>query len=594
MAKVDELIVEIKGDIKDLTKKLEEATKKTSESSEKMSGSFNKATSALGSVKLAMGAFAGAAAAVTAAAGGVAIAMNKVADIVSESNLGKKIRINTERFQELSFAAKTVGIDSEGLADAIKDLSVKITDTAKYGGALTDALDGIGLEAKDLAQLSPEEQFLAFADAIKDANAAAGDFAADEVNDAMYQMLPLLRQGSEGMEELAMKARRLGVVISSDEMKGFEQLNQTYIEVKASMAGVVNAMLVGLQPALEGVMELAKGVNEELARLNRTAEDQAYIVDASIEPMHKLKKALEEEHASLQRIVKSMLAVNEQDEGFQENLRATQARAREVAAALNDVNTKLEELNALGPMQGPEGKPKEQDQGLLEKSILENQPSTTVPEQGMLESEIERAQDFYEQLELAEAESLERRKILEQQYLQESIEADKAAKEAKKQLDEQLAKDKMKIQKGMLKNLSSLMNTESRKMFEVGKAASIAMATKDMYESAQSSYKFGSSIGGPPVGAAFAATAVAAGLNNINNIRNTKFGSAGAGAASTGGAAGAGFAGGGGQQTETIERTDVIVNLVGDNFGGDGVVNLIDRLNDAVGDGATLRATQLG
>lgn len=594
MAKVDELIVEIKGDIKDLTKKLEEATKKTSESSEKMSGSFTKTTNALGSVKLAMGAFAGAAATVTAAAGGVAIAMNKVADIVSESNLGKKIRVSAERFQELSFAAKTVGIDSEGLADAIKDLSVKITDTAKYGGALTDALEGIGLEAKDLAQLSPEEQFLAFADAIKDANAAAGDFAADEVNDAMYQMLPLLRQGSEGMEELAMKARRLGVVISSDEMKGFEALNQTYIELKASMAGVVNAMLVGLQPALEGVMKLAKGVNEELARLNRTEEDQAYITEKSIEPMHKLKAALEEEHASLQRIVKSMLAVNEQDEGFQENLKATQARAREVALALDDVNTKLEELNALGPLQGPEGKPKDQDQGLLEKAILENQPTTTVPEQGILESEIERAQDFYEQLELAEAESLERRRILEQQYLQESIEADKAAKEAQKKLDEQMAKDRVKLQKGMLKDLASLMNTESRKMFEVGKVAAIANATMSMFESAQDSYKFGAKIGGPPVGAAFAATAVAAGLNNINNIRNTKFGSAGAGAASTGGAAGAGFAGGGGQQTEVVERTDVNISLVGDNFGGDGVVNLIDRLNDAVGDGATLRATQLG
>ncbi len=56
----------------------------------------------------------------------------------------------------------------------------------------------------------------------------------------------------------------------------------------------------------------------------------------------------------------------------------------------------------------------------------------------------------------------------------------------------------------LLGQMSSMMSSESKVLFNIGKAAAIANATIDGIASAISAYKVGSSIGGPIVGAAFA------------------------------------------------------------------------------------------
>lgn len=84
-------------------------------------------------------------------------------------------------------------------------------------------------------------------------------------------------------------------------------------------------------------------------------------------------------------------------------------------------------------------------------------------------------------------------------------------------------------------NISSLMNTENKKLFEIGKAAAIAQATISGYEAAVYSYKWGAQIGGPIGGAAAAAASLVATGVQIANIASTQFGSKSAPSANTGG-----------------------------------------------------------
>jgi hypothetical protein len=58
-------------------------------------------------------------------------------------------------------------------------------------------------------------------------------------------------------------------------------------------------------------------------------------------------------------------------------------------------------------------------------------------------------------------------------------------------------------------------------LFAIGKAAALAQATIDGYAAIQGAYKSGSVIGGPPLGAAFAAAAAAATAVNIAKIAAT-------------------------------------------------------------------------
>ena len=89
-------------------------------------------------------------------------------------------------------------------------------------------------------------------------------------------------------------------------------------------------------------------------------------------------------------------------------------------------------------------------------------------------------------------------------------------------------------------NLSTLMNTESRKLFEIGKIAAIAEATVSGIESTVHAYKFGTKLGGPALGAAFATTAAVATGVKIAQLKAQQFGGGGTVSGGTAGGAGPG------------------------------------------------------
>lgn len=94
-------------------------------------------------------------------------------------------------------------------------------------------------------------------------------------------------------------------------------------------------------------------------------------------------------------------------------------------------------------------------------------------------------------------------------------------------IEKQRWSSQLGVAKGALGNLSTLMNSESRKAFKIGKIAAIANATISGIEAVVHSYKFGSQIGGPILGAAFAATAAAATAVQIQQIKSQQFGGGG-------------------------------------------------------------------
>lgn len=124
-------------------------------------------------------------------------------------------------------------------------------------------------------------------------------------------------------------------------------------------------------------------------------------------------------------------------------------------------------------------------------------------------------------------------------YIQKIQETNRMELEEKLKTDEELAE--MEAQKNaqrlsatsdMFGNLSSLMMSGSRNMFEIGKAAAIAQAVVDTYSSAQSAFTAfaGSGLGpiGIGLGIAAAAAAVTAGTMRVAQIQATSFNPKGA------------------------------------------------------------------
>jgi len=126
----------------------------------------------------------------------------------------------------------------------------------------------------------------------------------------------------------------------------------------------------------------------------------------------------------------------------------------------------------------------------------------------------------------------------EHQQMLNRIEQDGA--DARLAIAEREANARRAILSESMSNLSTLMQTGSRELFAIGKAAAISEAIINGQAAVTASYRRGANIGGPPVGAAFAATAAAATGVQISRLASTQFGSGTGGAPATGAGAGGG------------------------------------------------------
>lgn len=141
---------------------------------------------------------------------------------------------------------------------------------------------------------------------------------------------------------------------------------------------------------------------------------------------------------------------------------------------------------------------------------------------------------------------------------------------------------------GIFDNLAVLMQSKNRQMFEVGKVAAQSSNALHTIESAAAAYKWGTEFGGPlgpALGAAWAATAVVAGLVRAQQIQSTQFG--GGGNVSAGGGSGAptGTSNSAPTGPSPGSTSTVNVSMVGDRFGASQVRGLIDMINAEAKDG---------
>jgi len=135
-------------------------------------------------------------------------------------------------------------------------------------------------------------------------------------------------------------------------------------------------------------------------------------------------------------------------------------------------------------------------------------------------------------------------------------------------------------------------------MFELNKAAALASAALDAREAVTGSYKVGARIGGPTLGAAFAAAAAAAQASNIAAIASTSFGSGvapGVGATAAqpvvdvGSGGNASEPGGGAPAGPAANQTLTVSGITADAlFDGDSIRGLVQQIVEFQRDGGNV------
>lgn len=151
--------------------------------------------------------------------------------------------------------------------------------------------------------------------------------------------------------------------------------------------------------------------------------------------------------------------------------------------------------------------------------------------------------------------------------------------------EKKIETDKLKDKEAFFAAATSLQSSSNRELATIGKAFAIQQATINGYAAIQSSFRFGSEVGGPLTGVAFAAIAAAATAANVAKIAGVAFENGGVVGGFTGGSVGAD------NRVAKIRDGEMILNaedqkklfdgIKSGNFGGGQIVVQIDGRNIA-------------
>jgi hypothetical protein len=183
-------------------------------------------------------------------------------------DMSKKTGYSAEMLSELSYAAEQTGTSLASIQTASKTLSSALVDAGEGMSTAEKAFARIGLTSKELRAMKPEDQFLTVAKALSGVSdqATLSATAQDLFGRSATDLLPLLSEGADGLEQMMLRARELGIVFDEEAAAkadkfddALNDLNKSIEGLKIEAGGVLSDVL---QPMIDSLAGLFIGVRE--------------------------------------------------------------------------------------------------------------------------------------------------------------------------------------------------------------------------------------------------------------------------------------------------------------------------------------------
>ena len=215
-------------------------------------------------------------------------------------NLSRMAGVGVERFQELAFASRTVGIEQEKLADILKDVNDKFGDYAVTGaGPLVDFFDNIapkvGITQKAFEGLSSDKALGLYIKTLQEAgvNQQEMTFYMEALASDATALTPLFYNNAAAMDEMALSARDLGVVMDQSMIQGAVEMRDRWDQVLSAMSTKFNTFALGVVNGFDMLFNISE--QEQLFEIGQqladTMEDRKKLTDRMIQIVGKGEKA---------------------------------------------------------------------------------------------------------------------------------------------------------------------------------------------------------------------------------------------------------------------------------------------------------------
>jgi hypothetical protein len=185
-------------------------------------------------------------------------------DVADNLNkMSQRTGVSVEELSGLQHAAELADVDSQSFEKSLKKLAVTLSDAHAGAKEAKDNLAALGVSANDaqgkirstsdvLAQIADKFQ------KTKD-GADKAALATKVFGKAGTDMIPLLNQGSAGLKAMQDEAKRLGIVLSTEDAQAAEAFNDNLKKVEQAARGLMQNFLSGLLPALNQVFSAMSG-----------------------------------------------------------------------------------------------------------------------------------------------------------------------------------------------------------------------------------------------------------------------------------------------------------------------------------------------
>jgi hypothetical protein len=630
---VGDVAVRVGADITDLKSGMRQASASVGMFGDKSTKQFKQVAGNIAKVGLA------------AAAAGAALTVHLVNNareaIDAQAKMAQQLNTTSASLATLKRAGELSGVEMKTITTASRTLSVRIGEAEQGLASAKDAFDALGLSASQLSDLPLDQRISTINNALLnnvDASQRAA-IAADLFGTRAATAMKMLDDGT--LDRARHEAELFGLALSDVDAAKVEQANDAMSTIGNAVDGIAQQFTIQLAPVLKAIGDQFLEMAEESGGFGKVAEDAMgkvvdgiafvmngvdglkrifeIVADGIIAYWSGLSAAIVTPFLEAVRLIDQIPGVDLSNqvaalEGFRDTAIGV---AREAA-------TNIEET-LMEPMAGDKFKQFVEDakvagQAAAEAAVQARKAvgGDVVPMSSARDpkeiADINKRLDAIRVANQTELEMAEEKFILENEAIKEGLEAQQITREQAYELSngaaERYAEAKLAIEqaaadrevkqrddaearkKAILSQafggLTALMNSESRKMFEIGKAASISQAVIATHTGMAEALKLGWPLG--PI----AAGAIALnGFAQVANIRKQSFGGGGSSSAtgSTTGQINAANAPVGGAAGGETRNTFVTLSGINPNSfiqaGG-----LVDALNKELKDGGQINGVR--
>lgn len=186
-------------------------------------------------------------------------AMNMASEITKASRIAG---LSAEDFQSFAYAAKSVGFESDKVADILKDVNDKFGDFFQTGaGPLADFFEQIapkvGVTAEQFRKLNSRDALQLYVESLEKANVSQADmtFYMEALANDATALIPILKNGGQQLSAMEQEFKDLGLSIDDNMIQRLTQAQKAWDRGLAIMKNRATIFAGGVIEVFERIGE---------------------------------------------------------------------------------------------------------------------------------------------------------------------------------------------------------------------------------------------------------------------------------------------------------------------------------------------------